>query len=75
MPRRPLFCQTCDDLLDRFTKAANAAAVGCGGPETGIEVCPATLQMRAELRNRYLELKEQVLQHREIAHRYCRNSR
>ena len=25
MPRRPLFCQTCDDLLEQLAKAAEAA--------------------------------------------------
>jgi hypothetical protein len=34
MPRRPLFCQTCDDPLDELAKAAEAAAACSGGVRT-----------------------------------------
>ncbi len=76
MPRRPLFCQTCDDLLDQLALAADAAAVaGSHVPGTvGTEEFRAALQAKTDLRNRYLEIKDQVLQHREKAHRHPRNS-
>jgi hypothetical protein len=72
MPRRPLFCQTCTNLLDQLTKAADAAAAA--GSDVlgtlGTEEFRAALQTKTELRNRYLEIKERVLQHRETAHRH-----
>ena len=76
MPRRPLFCQTCDDLLNQLARAADAVAAGDAiGPENGGTECHSKLEMRTDLRNRYLELREQVLLHLEIAHDQARTSR
>ena len=76
MPRRPLFCQTCDDLLNQLARAADAIAAGDAlGPETGRTHVRATLEMRTDLRNRYLELRERVLLHLKIAHDQARTSR
>lgn len=75
MPRRPLFCPTCDELLDQLAKAAEAAAACSGGLRTaGTPEDPANFQKEADLRNRYLELKERALQHRELAHGQFRRS-
>ena len=73
MPRRPLFCQTCDDLLNQLARAADAVAAGDAvGPKTVGTERRATLEMRADLRGRYLELRERVLLHLEIAHDQAR---
>lgn len=75
MPRRPLFCQTCDDLLDELAKAAEAAAACSGGLRTaGTPENAAAFQNEADLRNRYFELKERALRHRELAHGQFRRS-
>ena len=71
MARRPLFCPTCDELMKRLEKAATAW-FGFGKPGApGMPDDP--FQMRAELRKRHLELREQVLRHREIAHSHSRS--
>ena len=76
MPRRPLFCQTCDDLLNQLARAADAVAAGDAvGPETGGTELHATLEMRTDLRNRYLELRKRVQLHLEIAHDRARAPR
>jgi hypothetical protein len=76
MPRRPLFCQTCDDLLNQLARAADAVAAGDAvGPEAGGTERYATLEMRTDLRDRYLELRERVLLHLEIAHDQARTSK
>ena len=75
MPRRPLFCQTCDDLLEQLAKAAEAAATCSGGLRTAeTPDNAAAFQEEADLRNRYFELKERALQHRELAHGPFRGS-
>ena len=76
MPRRPLFCQTCDELLDQLAKAAEEAAAACsGGLRTaGTPEDAAALQNEADLRNQYLEIKERALQHHELAHGQFRRS-
>jgi hypothetical protein len=75
MPRRPLFCQTCDDLLDELEKAAEAAAACSGGVRTaGTPENAALFKNEADLRNRYFELKERALRHRELAHGQFRRS-
>ena len=72
MPRRPLFCDVCTDLLDQLTAAAEAVAaadssvagtIGTNKPRTA-------LQSSTAARNRYFELRERVHQHREAAHAY-----
>jgi hypothetical protein len=76
MPRRPLFCQTCDDLLNQLARAADVVAAGHAvGPETDGTECHATSEMRTDLRERYLALRERVLLHLEIAHDQARTSR
>ena len=76
MPRRPLFCQTCDDLLNQLARAADVVAAGHAvGPETDGAECHATSEMRTDLRERYLALRERVLLHLEIAHDQARTSR
>jgi hypothetical protein len=73
MPRRPLFCQTCDDLLNQLARAADVVAAGHAvGPETDGTECHATSEMRTDLRERYLALRERVLLHLEIAHDQAR---
>jgi hypothetical protein len=70
MPRRPLFCHVCTDLLDQLTAAAEAVAsdgssvagtTGTNGPH-------AALETSTQKRSRYFELKARVHQHREAAH-------
>ena len=70
MPRRPLFCHVCTELLDQLTAAAEAVAaadssvagtIGTNKPHTA-------LQTSSEARNRYFELRGRVQQHREAAH-------
>ena len=70
MPRRPLFCQVCNDLLDQLTAAAEAVVtadssvagtIGTNKPHTAS-------QASTEARSRYLELRARVHQHREAAH-------
>jgi hypothetical protein len=76
MPRRPLFCQTCDDLLNQLARAADAVAAEAPVvPETGGAERHSTLDMRIDLRERYRELRERVLLHLEIAHDQARTSR
>jgi hypothetical protein len=73
MPRRPLFCRTCDDLLNQLARAADAVAAGdAGGLKTSGTERLATLEMRTDPRGRYLELRERVLLHLEIAHDQAR---
>ena len=76
MPRRPLFCQTCDELLDQLAKAAEEAAAACSGGfrTAGTPEDAAVFQKEADLRSRYFELKERALQHRELAHGQFRPS-
>lgn len=66
MPRRPLFCRVCTELLDELTAAAEA--VVAGSSVAGTNEPPAALQASTEARNRYFELRERVDQHREAAH-------
>ena len=70
MPRRPLFCQVCTDLLDQLTAAAEAIAldrssvaltVGRNEPHTA-------LQTSTDARTRYFELRGRIHEHRETAH-------
>ena len=68
MPRRPLFCRVCTELLDELPAAAEAVVAG-----SSVAACrgtnePAALQASTEARNRYFELRERVDQHREAAH-------
>ena len=72
MPRRPLCCPTCDDLLEQLTKAAEAASAA-GSRMTaavGTKNFQPALQMSLEMRRRYLDTKERLCQHRELAHSY-----
>ena len=55
MPRRPLFCHACSDLLNQLSAAAEVVAV-------------SDSSMNADARTRYFELRAQVQQHREMAH-------
>ena len=70
MPRRPLFCHVCTDLLDQLTAAAEAVAAADSSVAGTIEMNkPHTvLQTSTEARNRYFELRGRVHQHRESAH-------
>ena len=74
MPRRPLFCQTCDDLLSQVESAAEAVAAFDAVLESGAPARGATLEMRTDLLSRYLELKERAVMHLEIEHRKARTS-
>jgi len=72
MPRRPLCCPTCDDLLEQLTKAAEAASAA-GARMTaavGTKHFEPALQISTETRQRYLDIRERLHQHRELAHRY-----
>jgi hypothetical protein len=72
MPRRPLCCPTCNDLLEQLTKAAEAAAAA-GSRMTaavGTKNFQPALQMSTETRQRYLDIRERLHQHRELAHGY-----
>ena len=76
MPRRPLFCQTCDDLLNQLASAADA--ITAGDPvvtDTGGTERHYTLEVRTDLRDRYFELRERVVLHLEVAHDPARTSR
>jgi hypothetical protein len=70
MPRRPLFCHVCTDLLDQLTAAAEAVAAADSSVAGTIETNkPHTvLQTSTQARNRYFELRGRVHQHREAAH-------
>ena len=74
MPRRPLFCQTCDDLLNQVARAAAAVAAVDANPETGTTARGATLEIRTDLLNRYLELKDRAILHLAIKHHKARTS-
>jgi hypothetical protein len=72
MPRRPLCCPTCADLLEQLTKAGEAASAA-GSRMTaavGTKNFQPALQMRTEMRQRYLDIRERLRQHRELAHGY-----
>ena len=70
MPRRPLFCQVCTDLLEQLTAAAEAFATADSsvGSTIGTNKPHTALQTSTEARNRYFELRGRVQQHREAAH-------
>jgi hypothetical protein len=70
MPRRPLFCQICADLLDQLGKAAEAAsAAGTRMTEAiGTKDFVSALQARTETRERYQETSERLRRHREMEH-------
>jgi len=70
MPRRPLFCHVCTDLLDQLTAAteALAAADSSVAGTNGTNKPHTALQTSTEARNRYFELRGRVHQHREAAH-------
>lgn len=69
MPRRPLFCRVCTELLDELTAAAEAVVAGSNfAGSRGTNESPAALQAGTEARNRYFELRGRVDQHREAAH-------
>ena len=70
MPRRPLFCRTCDDLLKELAEAADALArpADVGAPVKRVPLSGG-LPSEADLRSRYFELKQQVVWHRRTAHR------
>ena len=70
MARRPLFCQTCADLIEQLTKAADeAAAAGSHmAASVGTKEFPAALQRRTERYHCYLEINERLREHRELAH-------
>ena len=70
MPRRPLFCHVCTDLLDQLTAAAEAvASEGSSAPGTiGTNGIHTGLQTSTDTRNRYFELRGRIHQHRETAH-------
>ena len=70
MPRRPLCCPTCADLLEQLTKAGEAASAA-GSRMTaavGTKNFHPALQMRTEMRQRYLDIRERLCQHREMDH-------
>lgn len=70
MPRRPLFCHVCTDLLDQLTAAGEAVAaadssvagpIGTNNPHTA-------MQTSTDARKRYFELRARIHHHREAAH-------
>jgi hypothetical protein len=70
MPRRPLFCHVCTDLLDQLTAAAEAvASEGSSVPETtGTNRILTAMQTSTDARDRYFELRARIHHHREAAH-------
>lgn len=70
MPRRPLFCHVCTDLLDQLTAATEAVASDGANAvgTTGTDEPHSAWQTRTQERSRYFELRARVQQHREEAH-------
>ena len=59
MPRRPLFCPTCTDLLDQLTEASSACS----------SVSPDDPDLTSDAkRERYDELRRRVRDHLESGH-------
>ena len=68
--RRPLFCRTCNALLDELAKAAEAAAAASPsalGRFRAEDVEAASEEWR-RLRIRYMEIQERARQHIEDGH-------
>jgi hypothetical protein len=69
MPRRPLFCHVCADLLDQLTAAAEAiAAVDSNGAGISTDKPHTISNVATDARSRYFELRGRVYQHREADH-------
>ena len=70
MPRRPLFCHVCTDLLDQLRAAAEAVASESSSVPgtTGTNGIHTAMQTSTDARNRYFELRARVHQHRETDH-------
>ena len=70
MPRRPLFCPICSDLLERLEMAAagvaNAGSRMAGS--LGTTAFFSALQASRTMRSRYKEVADQLQRHREEAH-------
>ena len=66
MPRRPLFCPTCTELLDQLEKAADAV---CHGESSLRQMREQSLDRGLEpavdWRIRYLKIKERAQEHLE----------
>jgi len=70
MPRRPLFCRTCTDLLDQLSRAAEAvvAAGSCASEPSTQTRLPSAIKTTGEMRSRYLEIWLQAQKHLEFDH-------
>ena len=70
MARRPLFCETCSELLDQLTKATEA--VTRAGPCLSADLPPDQLQAALaawnNLRMQYVRSWEQARRHLESGH-------
>ena len=71
MPRRPLFCPTCTELLDQLDKAAEAVCHETFAPRgKGLDSDSRT---QIELRIHYLKIKERATEHLD-KHVHSRNA-
>ena len=70
MPRRPLFCPTCSELLDQLAKAAEAAATArpCASAGVGSDQLQAALEAWNRLRIQHLQIWEKARRHLESEH-------